>query len=71
MKMEFSLSRRKVRSALIVVGFTDVILFLLLLCHNNGINNSNAIQLSFMHHNKVVLMQIRLSHLEFSVVTNQ
>lgn len=33
-------------------------------------NNRKAMQLSFMYHNKVVLMQMRPSHLGFIVVTD-
>ena len=68
--MEFSHSRRKVRSTLILVRLRDIILFHLLLCDNNCINNKKAIKLSCMYHNKVVLMQISVNHLGFSVVTN-
>jgi hypothetical protein len=71
MKTEFSLSMKKARSALILVRLREM-LFFFCCCYwdNNGISNRKAIQQSFMHHNKVVLMLIRLSHLGFSVVTN-
>lgn len=75
MKTESLHSRRKVRSAFIPVKLRDVSLSLspfspFPLLYNNCINNRKAIKLSFLHSNKVVLMQIGLSGFGFSMVTN-
>lgn len=61
MKIEFSHSRRKVRSTLILVRLRNIIylfIFLLLLWDNNCISNKKAIQLNYIRPNKIVLMQI-------------